>query len=160
MKIIEIYTDGACSGNPGQGGLGIVIKIEQEIKLINKGFKNTTNNRMELRACIEALKFCQKFYPQNQIKIFTDSTYVQKGICEWIITWKKNGFKSTQKKAIKNQDLWQSLDQLNNEKISWHWIKGHSGNFFNEKADRLAVEALKGQDLQDDLEKKANLQLF
>ena len=137
MKI-KIYTDGACSGNPGIGGWGVVIIFDINKKIyLNGGLKNTTNNQMELIAAIEALK---KIDNKNEIiNFYTDSKYVKDGIESWIINWKKNGWKTASKKEVKNKELWIQLDkQILNHKINWHWIKGHSGNTYNEEADSLA----------------------
>ena len=135
--MIEIYTDGACSGNPGIGGWGVVILIntDQPI-LLNGGEKETTNNRMELTAAIQALKHFEK---KQSIKLITDSRYVKDGIESWIINWKKNGWKTSSKKPVKNKDLWIELDKLIAfHDITWNWVKGHSGEKYNEKADFLA----------------------
>ena len=135
MKI-NIYTDGACSGNPGIGGWGAVIIIEDKTVLLNGGLKNTTNNQMELTAVIEALKY---FKENKEIIIFTDSKYVMNGIETWIKNWKRNGWKTASKKPVKNRELWEILDiEILRHKIKWEWIKGHSGNENNEKADYLA----------------------
>lgn len=134
--MIKVYTDGACKGNPGQGGWGALI-LENDVKReIYGGESNTTNNRMELMAVIRALELLKE---QNDITVFTDSTYVQKGISEWIINWKRNGWKSSNKKSVKNQDLWVELDNLNDlMSVKWQWIKGHAGHSGNERADYLA----------------------
>ena len=134
--MIKVYTDGACKGNPGQGGWGALI-LENDVKReIYGGESNTTNNRMELMAVIKALELLRE---QNDITIFTDSTYVQKGISEWIINWKRNGWKSSNKKSVKNKDLWVELDHLNDlMSVKWQWIKGHAGHSGNERADYLA----------------------
>tara|TARA_B100001540_G_C15807683_1_gene642861 strand:- start:2583 stop:3011 length:429 start_codon:yes stop_codon:yes gene_type:complete len=135
--MIEIYTDGACSGNPGIGGWGVVILIntDQPI-LLNGGENETTNNRMELTAAIQALKHFEK---KQSIKLITDSRYVKDGIESWIINWKKNGWKTSSKKPVKNKDLWIELDKLIAfHDITWNWVKGHSGEKYNEKADFLA----------------------
>ena len=135
--MIEIFTDGACSGNPGIGGWGVVIIFEnKEVIYLNGGENSTTNNRMELAAAINALKYFEK---STNISLVTDSKYVKEGIESWIINWKKNGWKTSAKKEVKNKELWIQLDnQILNHKINWHWIKGHSGNTYNEEADRLA----------------------
>jgi ribonuclease HI len=135
--MITIYTDGACSGNPGIGGWGVVILEEnKEDRLLNGGNDNTTNNRMELTAAIESLKY---FEDQQTITLITDSKYVKDGIQSWIQNWKKNGWKTTAKKPVKNKELWINLDQLISKHIiSWEWVKGHAGNIHNEKADYLA----------------------
>ena len=134
--MIKVYTDGACKGNPGQGGWGALI-LENDVKReIYGGESNTTNNRMELMAVIRALELLKE---QNDITVYTDSTYVQKGISEWIINWKRNGWKSSNKKSVKNKDLWVELDHLNDlMSVKWQWIKGHAGHSGNERADYLA----------------------
>ncbi len=138
---IEIYSDGACSGNPGAGGWGAVLLYKQHQKEIYGHEKDTTNNRMELRAVIEALKTIKK--SDCEIIVYTDSKYVQTGISEWIHNWKKNGWKNASKKPIKNVDLWQDLDQqASKHNIKWMWVKGHNGNKYNEIADQLACNAI------------------
>ena len=138
----KIYTDGACSGNPGPGGWGAVIFDEKEKQYnISGNVKDTTNNRMELMAPIMALK---KIKSMSNVMIFTDSTYVKNGITEWIKKWKKNGWKSSSKKPVKNKDLWIKLNDLcQKNKVQWKWIKGHSNNKYNNLADELATEAIK-----------------
>tara|TARA_Y100001970_G_scaffold105050_1_gene131523 strand:- start:17800 stop:18237 length:438 start_codon:yes stop_codon:yes gene_type:complete len=134
---IKIYTDGACSGNPGIGGWGaiIIINDKKEIKL-NGGSLKTTNNQMELTATINALKY---FTSSENIILYTDSQYVKNGINIWIKNWKTNNWKTTSKKPVKNKILWQLLDeQIFKHKINWNWVKGHSGNERNEQADILA----------------------
>ena len=134
---IAIYTDGACSGNPGIGGWGVVI-INSDSKIINLygGLENTTNNRMELLAAINGL---EHFNNPNKIEIYTDSKYVKNGIETWILNWKKNGWKTANKKPVKNRELWEKLDiQITKHQVSWRWIKGHAGNEYNERADFLA----------------------
>jgi ribonuclease HI len=139
-KII-IYSDGACQGNPGKGGFGAVLLYKNHEKKISGFEKETTNNRMELKAVIEALKEIKKSIP---IIIYTDSKYVQDGISKWIFSWKKNGWKSANKKPIKNIDLWQELDfEAAKHQIEWKWVKGHSGDKYNEMADELARNAIK-----------------
>ena len=134
---IKIYTDGACSGNPGIGGWGAVILIpEKDTINLNGGSNDTTNNQMELTATIEALKY---FRDSKNITIFTDSKYVMNGIETWINNWKKNGWKTTSKKPVKNKILWEQLDkEISKHKVEWNWVKGHDGNRYNEKADYLA----------------------
>ena len=141
MKYI-IYTDGACSGNPGPGGWGAVIIDEKKKQQnISGKIKDTTNNRMELMAPIMALK---KIKSKSDIVIFTDSTYVKNGITEWIKKWEKNGWKSSNKKTVKNKDLWIKLNELcQKNKVLWKWVKGHSNNRYNNVADELATEAIK-----------------
>ena len=133
--MIKVYTDGACKGNPGDGGWGALIIDGSENKELYGGEKNTTNNRMELMAVIMAIESIDRI---QDVTIFTDSTYVQKGISEWIINWKRNGWKSSNKQPVKNQDLWVRLDSLNSEQITWQWVKGHSGHIENDRADYLA----------------------
>jgi len=140
--MIKIYTDGACKGNPGIGGWGaLLVHNEQSIEIFD-GELETTNNRMELKAVIEALNHATSM--NDDVQIYTDSSYVQKGIQEWIHNWKKNGWRSSNKKSVKNQDLWQELDTLNsNLKVDWFWVKGHAGHPGNERADFLANEGVK-----------------
>ena len=140
--MIKIYTDGACKGNPGVGGWGaLLIQNEQSIEIFD-GELETTNNRMELMAVIEALKHATSI--KDDVQIYTDSSYVQKGIQEWIHNWKMNGWRSSNKKPVKNQDLWQMLDTLNSSlNVDWFWVKGHAGHPGNERADFLANEGVK-----------------
>jgi len=140
--MIKIYTDGACKGNPGIGGWGaLLIQNEQSIEIFD-GELETTNNRMELKAVIEALNHATSI--KDDVQIYTDSSYVQKGIQEWIHNWKKNGWRSSNKKPVKNQDLWQKLDKLNSSlNVEWFWVKGHAGHPGNERADFLANEGVK-----------------
>jgi|TARA_Y100000994_G_C15345230_1_gene298211 ribonuclease HI len=139
-KILNIYTDGACKGNPGIGGWGAILKYGNTEKEI-KGFsKETTNNIMELTAVIKALESLSR---SCNIIITTDSNYVKNGITDWINNWKKNGWKTAKKQPVKNKDLWVSLDKLvAKHSITWKWIKGHSGHPENERADQLANEAI------------------
>ena len=137
-----IYTDGACSGNPGPGGWGAVIfdKTKKQHNISGK-VKNTTNNRMELMAPIMALKNIKS---KSEVVILTDSKYVKNGITEWIIKWEKNGWKNSNKKPVKNKDLWIILNDLcQKNKVIWKWVKGHSNNKFNDLADELATLAIK-----------------
>ena len=138
----KIYTDGACSGNPGPGGWGaVIIDQDDKQKNISGSEKNTTNNRMELLAAIMSLK---KIKTNSEVVIFTDSTYVKNGITEWMKNWKKNGWKNSSKKPVKNKDLWEKLDKLcEANSVSWKWVKGHSTNEFNNLADELATKAIK-----------------
>ena len=134
-KII-IYTDGACSGNPGPGGWGALVINENDRTELYGGDKSTTNNQMELTAVIKALEFIGD---KKEIELWTDSQYVKNGITEWIVSWKKNGWKNSQKKVVKNKELWMKLDELReNKNISWNWVKGHNGHPENEKVDELA----------------------
>ena len=138
----KIYTDGACSGNPGPGGWGAVIfDSDNNQTNISGKEKNTTNNRMEILAAIMALK---KIKNNSQITIYTDSTYVKNGITEWMFNWKKNDWKTASKKPVKNKDLWIKLDKLcEKNKVSWKWVKGHATNKYNNLADQLATSAIK-----------------
>ena len=138
----KIYTDGACSGNPGPGGWGAVIfDNNNKQKNISGSEKDTTNNRMELSAAIMALK---KIKTSSEITIYTDSTYVKNGITEWVLKWKKNEWINSNKKPVKNKDLWVKLDNLcEQNKVSWKWVKGHSTNKYNNLADELATQAIK-----------------
>ncbi len=136
-KFLEIYCDGACSGNPGPGGWGAVLIWDDKLKKISGFEDNTTNNRMELKAAIESLKAIKR---PVKLKLYTDSTYVQKGITEWIYAWKRNMWN---KGKVKNVDLWQELDQIAAKfNIEWRWVKGHNGNKYNEMADELARQAI------------------
>ncbi|SIS76683.1 ribonuclease HI [Neptunomonas antarctica] len=136
MKSVEIFTDGACKGNPGPGGWGAVLRCGDTVKHLWGGDKDTTNNRMELLAAIEALSALTR---SCDVVLTTDSQYVRKGITEWIGSWRKNGWKTAAKNPVKNADLWQRLDELSARyKIEWRWVKGHSGHPENELADELA----------------------
>ena len=136
MSDIEIWTDGACSGNPGPGGWGAVIDCEKGRKELYGSEADTTNNRMEMMAAIEALNAIK---PGPKILLHTDSKYVMDGITEWIHGWKKRGWKTASKKPVKNKDLWQALDTANaKHDVTWNWVKGHDGNEGNERADALA----------------------
>ena len=138
--MIKIYTDGACKGNPGPGGWGALIIEGNTKNEIFGGQANTTNNRMEILAVIMALKAINT---KSEITVFTDSTYVQKGISEWIGKWKINGWKTSNKKEVKNKDLWIQLDNLTAQlKINWAWVKGHSGHPENDRADYLANQGV------------------
>lgn len=142
--IVEIYTDGACKGNPGPGGWGAILRANGQEKELWGGEPETTNNRMELTAVIQALSALKR---PVVAQVHSDSQYVLKGISEWIKGWKRNGWRTSDKKAVKNADLWQSLDQLAaTHKIEWIWVKGHAGHPENERADALAnrgIEILK-----------------
>ena len=137
--MIKIYTDGSCIGNPGNGGWAAIIIRDGNKTLIKGSKKNTTNNQMELLAPIEALK---KIPKGSEVQIFTDSKYVKSGITELIHNWKKNGWKTADKKPVKNKELWEELDLLNNEfEISWNWVKAHSTDELNNEVDLIAREA-------------------
>ena len=135
-ELIEIFTDGACKGNPGPGGWGVLLRYGQHEKQLYGGERLTTNNRMELMAVIQALRALKR---NSRISITTDSQYVKNGITQWIHSWKRNGWKTAAKKAVKNADLWQALeDETTKHEIKWAWVKGHSGHPENELADQLA----------------------
>ena len=139
-KKVDIYTDGACSGNPGPGGWGVLIEIDNENIELSGGDRETTNNRMELMAAIKALEEIDQDY---EITLYTDSNYVKDGITSWISNWKKNNWKTASKKDVKNKELWMRLDEaIKDKNISWVWVKGHAGNAGNEQADYLARSAL------------------
>lgn len=139
-KIIQIYTDGACSGNPGPGGWGALLRYNGTEKELNGFEAETTNNRMELTAVIEALKALKR---KCVIHLYTDSTYVKDGVEKWLNGWKAKGWKTSTKKPVKNQDLWELLDkELHKHDIQWHWVKGHSGHIENERVDALARQAI------------------
>jgi len=140
MKITKVYTDGACSGNPGSGGWGVVI-LDDKLKTYNGSEKETTNNRMELKAAIMGIKNADT---TTEITIYTDSKYVKDGITNWITSWKKNNWITASKKPVKNQDLWKELDNMNNQyNVKWEWVKAHQDNDsddskYNNMADQLA----------------------
>lgn len=140
MKSVEIFTDGACRGNPGPGGWGVLMRYGAEERSLFGGEKETTNNRMELTAVIEGLAALTQ---PCRVVLTSDSTYVLKGIQEWMPNWKKRGWKTASKKPVKNVDLWQKLDRVIGEhKIDWRWVKGHSGHRENEIADQLANQGI------------------
>ncbi len=137
---VTIYTDGACSGNPGPGGWGAFLQFGTRTLELNGGTDQTTNNRMEMQAVIEALNTLKR---ACEVELFTDSTYVRDGVTRWMENWKRNGWKTAARKPVKNQDLWQALDQATERhQINWHWVKGHSGDPGNERADTLAREGI------------------
>lgn len=137
--VIEIFTDGACSGNPGPGGWGAILRWRGHEKELSGGEPDTTNNRMELMAAIQSLESLKR---ASRVDIHTDSTYVRDGITKWIHGWKRNGWKTAAKKPVKNEDLWKRLDAaLSGHDVSWHWVKGHAGHPENERADELATTA-------------------
>ncbi|TCT37312.1 ribonuclease HI [Martelella mediterranea] len=140
MKKVEIFTDGACSGNPGPGGWGAVLRYGEKERDLCGGEKNTTNNRMELMAAIEALKALKE---PCEVELYTDSVYLKDGIGKWIYGWKKNGWKTAAKKPVKNAELWQMLEeQRNRHTVNLHWVKGHAGHEENERADELARKGM------------------
>jgi len=140
MKKVTIYTDGACSGNPGPGGWGAVLIYGDNEKHLNGGEADTTNNRMELMATIESLNSLKS---SCKVELFTDSKYVMDGITKWVHGWIKNNWKNSQKKPVKNDDLWKKLLlAIEPHDINWNWVKGHSGDKYNDMADELAVNAI------------------
>jgi ribonuclease HI len=137
---VEIFTDGACRGNPGPGGWGVLLRANGVEKELWGGEADTTNNRMELTAVIRALEALKR---PCRARLYTDSQYVQKGISEWIHRWKRSGWRTADRKPVKNEDLWRRLDELAQmHKIEWHWVKGHAGHPENERADRLANKGI------------------
>ena len=137
---VTIYTDGACSGNPGPGGWGAILQFGETEKELMGGETHTTNNRMELMAAISALEALKK---SCQVDLYTDSQYLRNGVMSWINQWKRNGWRTADKKPVKNIDLWQRLDAaLAQHRVRWHWVKGHAGHEMNERADQLAVAAI------------------
>jgi ribonuclease HI len=140
MSSVEIYTDGACRGNPGPGGWGATLEMGEHFRELSGAEAMTTNNRMELTAVISALEALKRPVP---VKLYTDSEYVRRGITEWLKFWKARGWKTADKKPVKNQDLWERLDAVSAQhQIEWHWVKGHSGVPGNERVDRLANAAI------------------
>ncbi len=146
MKSVTLYTDGACRGNPGVGGWGLVMEYGDLRKEFSGGEPETTNNRMELTAVIEGLR---RLKEPCRVAIFTDSTYVMKGASEWMEGWKKRGWKGSSKKPVKNVDLWKTLDDaMHRHDLDWHWVKGHSGHPGNERADQLANRGIDELEIQ------------
>jgi len=140
LKTVVIYTDGACKGNPGPGGWGALLEYDGRRKELFGGEPHTTNNRMELVAVIRALEALKR---ESDVAIYTDSQYVKNGIEAWIHAWKRNGWKTSDKKPVKNEDLWRELDELaTRHRISWHWVRGHDDNPGNERADELANQGV------------------
>ena len=136
MKTVEIFTDGACSGNPGPGGWGALLRYNGKVKELSGGEAQTTNNRMELKAAIEALSALKQ---PCRVELYTDSNYVKDGISGWIAGWKRNGWKTAAKQPVKNAELWQALDAARQRHdVHWHWVRGHAGHPENERADELA----------------------
>jgi ribonuclease HI len=136
MTEVVIYTDGACSGNPGPGGWGVVLRWNGTTKELHGSDPQTTNNRMELMAAISALEALSR---PSQVRLYTDSTYVLNGITKWVAGWERNGWRTSAKKPVKNEDLWRRLVQaMDDHEISWQWVKGHAGDEGNERADALA----------------------
>ncbi|AFU97575.1 ribonuclease HI [Simiduia agarivorans] len=140
MKKVELFTDGACKGNPGPGGWGVLMRYGQQEKALCGGEPDTTNNRMELMAAIEGLRALKE---PCEVLLTTDSQYVRQGITSWLANWKKNGWKTASKQPVKNADLWRALDEQNGRhKVSWAWVKGHAGHRENEIADSLANQGI------------------
>lgn len=149
-ETIEVYTDGACSGNPGPGGWGAVIRQNNKEETLSGGEPLTTNNRMEMMAAIASL---ESFSTGVSLSLYTDSKYLKDGITKWIANWKRNGWLTADKKPVKNQDLWKRLEQaLEKHQIEWHWIKGHDGHKDNEKADALARNAIIAQKMSEPIQ--------
>ena len=141
-EVVEIYADGACKGNPGPGGWGVLLRAGGAEKELFGGERETTNNRMELTAVIRALEALKR---RCKVRLYTDSQYVQKGISQWIHDWKRRGWRTAEKKPVKNEDLWRRLDELaTGHDIEWHWVRGHAGHPENERADALANRAIGG----------------
>ena len=147
--VVEIFSDGACRGNPGPGGWGALLRYDKKEKELWGGEGDTTNNRMELTAVIRALEALKR---PSRARVFTDSQYVQKGISEWVHAWKRRDWRTAGKKPVKNVDLWKRLDELAAlHDVEWHWVKGHAGHPENERADRLANRAIPGdRDISSD----------
>lgn len=147
MKKIEIYTDGSCLGNPGPGGIGVLLRYKQHEKTISQGYRLTTNNRMELLAVIVAL---ESLTENCAVTLSSDSQYMKNGINQWIHNWKRNNWLTSNKKPVKNQDLWQRLDQaIQRHQMDWRWVKGHAGHAENERVDQLAKQGAENP-TQDD----------
>ena len=147
MKLVEIFTDGSCLGNPGKGGIGILLRYQGRERQISQGYLLTTNNRMELLAVIEALNALKE---PCRVQLHSDSQYMQNGIQKWIFNWKKNNWKTSDKKPVKNQDLWIALDNaIQRHQVEWQWVKGHSGHYENEICDQLAKQGANNPTLED-----------
>ena len=140
-EIVEIFTDGACSGNPGPGGWGAILRYRGAEKELSGAAADTTNNRMEMTAAIMAIESLNR---PVRARLHTDSTYLRDGITKWLANWKRNGWKTAARKPVRNVDLWERLDAaLTNHDVEWIWVKGHAGHAENERADRLATDAIK-----------------
>ncbi|AHE66670.1 ribonuclease HI [Legionella oakridgensis] len=138
---IEIFTDGACKGNPGPGGWGVLLRHQGREKTLSGAESHTTNNRMELTAAVKALEALKR---PCQVDLYTDSQYLRQGMTTWMMQWKKNGWRNTKREPVKNADLWQQLDDLAKvHQVNWHWVKGHAGHPENERVDSLANQAIK-----------------
>jgi ribonuclease HI len=143
-EVVDIFTDGACRGNPGPGGWGAILRAKGKEKELWGGEAATTNNRMELTAVIRALEALKR---SSQVRLYTDSQYVQKGISVWIHSWKRRGWKTADKQPVKNEDLWRRLEELAAQhEVEWHWVRGHAGHPENERADELANKGIPGND--------------
>jgi ribonuclease HI len=141
--VVEIFTDGACSGNPGPGGWGAILRYKDTEKELSGGARKTTNNRMEMMAAIAALEALRR---PSRVRLTTDSSYLKDGITKWISAWKARGWKTANKQPVKNVELWKRLETaLAGHEVSWHWVRGHSGHPENERADELAREAIRRQ---------------
>ncbi|EKE84239.1 ribonuclease HI [Idiomarina xiamenensis] len=148
QKQVNIFTDGSCLGNPGPGGYGAIIEYGKHRKELQQGYQLTTNNRMEMLAAVRALETLTQ---PCQVELYSDSQYLRQGITQWIHNWKRNGWRTADKKTVKNADLWQALDQqCQRHQIAWHWVKGHAGHPQNERCDELARTAAGGNDLATD----------
>ncbi|MGI9364259.1 MAG: ribonuclease HI [Rhizobiaceae bacterium] len=147
MKSVEIWTDGACSGNPGPGGWGALLRFGEHEKELSGGDFETTNNRMELMAAIEALNALKQ---ACKVDLYTDSQYVKGGMTGWVEGWKRNGWRTASKKPVKNAELWKALDEaVSRHEINWYWVKGHAGHAENERADELARSGMEPYKMQD-----------
>jgi len=141
-RVVEVYADGACKGNPGPGGWGVLLVAGGKERELHGGEPATTNNRMELTAVIRALEALKQ---PSKVCVYTDSQYVQKGMTEWMSSWKRRGWRTADHKPLKNEDLWKHLDELaRNHKVEWHWVRGHAGHPGNERADALANRGVDG----------------
>lgn len=140
MNKVVVFTDGACQGNPGPGGWAAILQYNDAEKVVSGYEGETTNNRMELTAAVEALRVLKR---KCHVEIYTDSQYVKQGMSAWIFNWRRNGWRTADKKPIKNQDLWMALDEHSqNHEVEWHWVRGHAGHPMNERVDQLAKDAL------------------
>jgi ribonuclease HI len=140
--VVEVYADGACKGNPGPGGWGVLLVAEGRERELHGGEPATTNNRMELTAVIRALEALPH---GSRVRLYTDSQYVQKGMTEWIASWKRRGWRTADRKPVKNEDLWKHLEELARDRqVAWHWVRGHNGHPGNERADALANKGVDG----------------
>ncbi|MGB0935144.1 MAG: ribonuclease HI [Alphaproteobacteria bacterium] len=153
MKVVDIYTDGSCKGNPGPGGWAAILRYGDTEKEISGGEIQTTNNRMEMMAAIQGLEMLTE---PVSVRIHTDSQYLKNGMTQWIEGWKRKGWKTADRKPVKNVDLWQHLDQLcSNLDVEWHWVKGHSGHPENERVDMLARQAIVAVMIEDETQQLA-----